>query len=112
MLGTTNVQSVRTFLFNLHKAQNKLKGDFIMEKEQLEMYRHSMAHILAKALKEIYGEKLKLTIGPAIDTGFYYDVDCDKAITPEDFDAIQNKMKEIIKRQEDFVRKEVSKKRR
>ena len=81
-----------------------------MEKEQLEMYRHSMAHILAKALKEIYGEKLKLTIGPAIDTGFYYDVDCDKAITPEDFDAIQNKMKEIIARQEDFVRKEVSKK--
>ena len=81
-----------------------------MEKEQLEMYRHSMAHILAKALKEIYGEKLKLTIGPAIDTGFYYDVDCEQAITPNDFEAIQNKMKEIIKRQEDFVRKEVSKK--
>ena len=81
-----------------------------MEKEQLEMYRHSMAHILAKALKEIYGAKLKLTIGPAIDTGFYYDVDCEKAITPEDFEVIQNKMKEIIKRQEDFVRKEISKK--
>ena len=80
-----------------------------MEKEQLEMYRHSMAHILAKALKEIFGDKIKLTIGPAIETGFYYDVDCEQPITPESFENIQNKMKEIIKRQEDFKRIEVSK---
>ena len=80
-----------------------------MEKEKLEMYRHSMAHILAKALKEMYGEKLQLTIGPAIETGFYYDVDSEQSIKPEDFGAIENKMKEIIKRQENFVRKEVSK---
>ena len=81
-----------------------------MEKEQLDMYRHSMAHILAKALQELYGKKLKLTIGPSIENGFYYDIDFDKSITPDDFALIESKMKEIIKRQEDFVRKEVSKK--
>ena len=57
-----------------------------MEKEKLEMFRHSMAHILAKALKEIYGENLKLTIGPSIDNGFYYDVDFVNSIVPEDFE--------------------------
>ena len=80
-----------------------------MEKEELEMRRHSMAHILAKALKEIYGDGLKLTIGPAIDNGFYYDVDFESSISPDDFEKIENKMKEIIKRQEDFTRKEISK---
>ena len=77
--------------------------------EQLTLYRHSMAHVLAKALKELYGEELKLTIGPAIDNGFYYDVDLDKSIVPEDFKAIEKKMDEILRRNEDFVRKEVSK---
>lgn len=81
-----------------------------MEKEKLEMFRHSMAHILAKALKEIYGENLKLTIGPSVDNGFYYDIDFENSIVPEDFENIENKMKEIIKRNEDFIRKEVSKK--
>lgn len=68
-----------------------------------------MAHILAKALQEIYGNGLKLTIGPAISTGFYYDVDFEKSILPDDFEKIQEKMKQIIGRQEDFVRKEISK---
>ena len=77
--------------------------------EKLQMYRHSMAHILAKALQEIYGKNLKLTIGPAITTGFYYDIDFEKSIIPEDFSKIEDKMAEIIKRQENFVRKEVSK---
>ncbi len=76
---------------------------------QLELYRHSMAHVLAKALKELYGEELKLTIGPAIDNGFYYDVDLDKSIVPEDFKAIEKKMDDILRRNEDFIRKEVSK---
>jgi len=77
--------------------------------EQLTLYRHSMAHVLAKALKELYGEELKLTIGPAIDNGFYYDVDLDKSIVPEDYKAIEKKMDEILRRNEDFIRKEVSK---
>ncbi len=85
-----------------------------MEKEELEelnkkqeMYRHSMSHILAKAVKELY-PNVKLAIGPAIDNGFYYDFDM-VSITPEDFGKIEDKMREIINKNEDFVRVEVSK---
>ena len=49
--------------------------------EKQMMYRHSMSHVLAKAVKEIYGRDTKLAIGPAIDNGFYYDFDIDKSIT-------------------------------
>ncbi len=85
-----------------------------MEKEELElfnqkqtMYRHSMSHILAKAIKQLYPD-VKLAIGPAIDNGFYYDFD-NLNISPEDFNKIEEKMKEIIAKNEDFVRVEVSK---
>ena len=76
--------------------------------EKLQMQRHSMAHVLAKALVELY-PNLKLTIGPAIEDGFYYDIDMEKSIVPEDFKSIEDKMNEIIKRDENFVRKEISK---
>lgn len=81
------------------------------EKEEKQtMYRHSMSHVLAKAIKELYGkENVKLAIGPAIDNGFYYDFDINKSITDSDFEAIEAKMKEIIERNEDFRREEVSK---
>ncbi len=75
--------------------------------EKLHMARHSLAHILAKALMELY-PNTKLTIGPAIDDGFYYDVDTDEMLTPDHFDAIEKKMKEIINKGEKFERKEVS----
>ncbi len=78
------------------------------ENEKQEMMRHSMAHILAKAIMQMY-PKTKLTIGPAIEDGFYYDVDSDHTFVPEDFEEIQNKMTEIINKNEDFVRKEISK---
>lgn len=76
--------------------------------EKLHMYRHSMAHVLAKALTQIWPD-VKLTIGPAIDNGFYYDIDLNHSITPEDFKQIEEKMNAIIKNNEDFVRQEVSK---
>ena len=69
--------------------------------------RHSLAHILAKALMLLY-PNTKLTIGPAIDDGFYYDIDLDKNLTPEDFPVIEKKMKEIINKGEDFKRVVVS----
>ena len=80
-----------------------------MNDDKLHMYRHSMAHVLAKALTKLYPD-VQLTIGPAIDNGFYYDIDLNKSIVPEDYEAIEKKMDEIIKNNEDFVRKEVSKK--
>lgn len=80
-----------------------------LEKQQKqEMYRHSMSHILAKAIKSIWGD-VKLAIGPAIDNGFYYDIDMEQSIKPEDFGKIEDKMREIICNNEDFVRFELSK---
>ena len=82
-----------------------------MEKEEfLQVYRHSLAHILAKAVIEIYGkENVQYAIGPQIDDGAYYDFVINKSISPDDFKTIEDKMREIIKRREDWTRKEVSK---
>lgn len=81
--------------------------EIIEKDEKLHRARHSLAHILAKALMELY-PSTKLTIGPAIEDGFYYDVDLDEQLTPDHFPAIEKKMKEIINKGEPFVRKEVS----
>ncbi len=79
------------------------------EKEiKQQMYRHSMSHVMAKAVGKIY-KNVKFAIGPAIDDGFYYDFDTEDSIKPEDFDKIEEAMKEILAANEDFVRKEVSK---
>ena len=83
-----------------------------MEKEQfLEVYRHSLAHILAKAVIEIYGKEVQYAIGPQIADGFYYDFTFPEgvSITTEDFPKIEEKMHEIIKRREDWKREEISK---
>ena len=81
-----------------------------MEKEKfLEIYRHSLAHILAKAVIEIYGkENVQYAIGPQISDGFYYDFVLPKNVTKDDFPTIEDKMREIIKRREDWTCKEVT----
>ncbi len=66
------------------------------DKEGLEVYRHTCAHVLAQALKTVY-PTCKLAIGPVIENGFYYDVDFKTPITPEDFSKIEAEMKKIIK---------------
>ena len=76
--------------------------------EELEKARHSLAHVLAKAIVELYPQT-KLTIGPAIKDGFYYDIDLDYALTPDDFKAIEKKMQEIVNKGEEFKREVVSK---
>lgn len=79
-----------------------------MEQEQLEISRHSMAHVLAKAVMQLYPQT-KLTIGPAIDNGFYYDIDLNKNLSPSDYADIEKKMKEILNKGEEFRREVVSK---
>jgi threonyl-tRNA synthetase len=70
---------------------------------------HSSAHLLAEALEALY-PGVKLGIGPAIESGFYYDVDFgDKPITPEELPKIEAKMQELANKKSEFVRKEVSK---
>ncbi len=64
--------------------------------EGKQVFRHTASHILAQAVKRLYPET-KLTIGPAIDNGFYYDVDSDVSITPEVLAALEAEMKKIVK---------------
>ena len=68
----------------------------LKDKEGLEVYRHTCAHVLAQALKTIY-PTCKLAIGPVIDNGYYYDVDFKTPITMEDFAKVEAEMKKIIK---------------
>ncbi|SFK79206.1 threonyl-tRNA synthetase [Lachnospiraceae bacterium KH1T2] len=80
-----------------------------MKEEFLDRYRHSLAHILAKAVIEIFGkENVQYSIGPQIDDGCYYDFVLPRAITEDDYKTIEDKMNEIIKRREDWTVKEVS----
>ena len=76
--------------------------------ENIETKRHSCSHILAAAVQELF-PGTKLGIGPAIENGFYYDFLSDHKFTPEDLKTIEDKMKQIIKSKQPFVRKEVSK---
>lgn len=77
-------------------------------KKEINVKRHTMAHVLAGAIKQLYGN-VQFGIGPAIDTGFYYDFDMDKTISPEDFDKIEQKMHEIINQNLDMTKEVVSK---
>ncbi len=80
-----------------------------MDKEFfLANYRHSMAHVLAKAVVELWGKDVQYAIGPQVDDGFYYDFKLDHNISKDDYAAIENKMHEILKRKETWTRKEVS----
>ena len=77
----------------------------------LAVYRHSMSHILAKAVIEIFGkENVQYAIGPQIADGFYYDFILPRPVNKDDFAVIESKMREILKRKEDWTRKEVSRK--
>ena len=75
--------------------------------EALEIIRHSTSHLMAQAVKSIFPQA-KVTIGPAIDTGFYYDFDVDHPFTPEDLEKIEKKMGELAKSAEPIVRQEMS----
>ncbi len=75
------------------------------EAPALELIRHDLAHIMARAVQEIWPD-VKVTIGPVIENGWYYDFDRAEPFTPEDLGAIEKKMKEIINKR-DEVRTEV-----
>ncbi len=77
--------------------------------EALEILRHSSAHLMAQAVKSLYGDDVQVTIGPSIDTGFYYDFFSDKkTFAPEDFEAIEKKMAELSKADLQITREEMS----
>lgn len=77
-------------------------------KEGLEIYRHSTAHIMAQAIKRIYGEKgVQLGIGPVIEDGFYYDIDIETPLSTDDLVAIEQEMARIIQENHPIVRRVV-----
>ncbi|MBZ5750198.1 MULTISPECIES: threonine--tRNA ligase [Metabacillus] len=77
--------------------------------EALEIMRHSTAHLMAQAIKRLYKDQsIQLGIGPVIENGFYYDIDMEQAITPEDLPEIEKEMKKIINENLAIVRTEVS----
>jgi threonyl-tRNA synthetase len=77
------------------------------QSEQLQNKRHSLAHLLAAAIMELYPDA-KRTIGPAIDNGFYYDFDFAKPISDADLEKIENKMREILPTWDTFSRSELT----
>ncbi len=76
--------------------------------EGKEVFWHSSAHIMAAAVKRLFPEA-KVTIGPPIETGFYYDFDFDRGFTPEDLERIEGEMKKIVEENVPFERMEVTK---
>ena len=75
---------------------DKLEIITLKDKEGMEVYRHTCAHVLAQAIKNIY-PTCNLAIGPVIDNGFYYDIDFNTPISQEDFKKIEVEMQKIIK---------------
>lgn len=80
----------------------------LKSEEGLEILRHSTAHAMAQAVRELYGDGVKVAIGPAIEDGFYYDFDRDTPFTPDDFEAIEAKMADIAKSRQPVERLEMS----
>jgi threonyl-tRNA synthetase len=75
--------------------------------EALEILRHSSAHLMAQAIKRLYKD-VNLGVGPVIEGGFYYDIDMEHSLSPEDLPEIEKEMKKIINENIEIVRKEVS----
>ncbi|EXX92567.1 hypothetical protein BG52_00005, partial [Paenibacillus darwinianus] len=75
----------------------------------LEVYRHSTAHLMAQAIKRLYGDRsVKLGIGPVIEDGFYYDIDMEVSLTPEELEKIEQEMERIVKEDLPIRRRVVS----
>ena len=77
------------------------------DEDGLEIIRHSCAHLLGHAMKQLFPD-VKMAIGPTIENGFYYDVDLDRSLTQEDIDAIEKRMLELAKTNYDVVKKRVT----
>src|ERR671930_2017667 len=74
--------------------------------EKLDTKRHSLAHIMAASIQEMFPEA-KFGVGPVIEDGFFYDVQLDRPLTPEDLQAIEKRMREKVKQNLAFERSEL-----
>ncbi len=92
---------------DLITEDSKLEIITAKEEDGLEIIRHSCAHLLGHAIKQLF-PNVKMAIGPTIDKGFYYDVDLDRSLTQEDLEALEKRMLELAKTNYDVVKKVVS----
>jgi threonyl-tRNA synthetase len=126
--GTTVQEALKNLLSNKQRKQTvaariegaivdfttPLRGDCILTPIQLDdpsaldILRHSTAHIMALAVREIFGHDVKIAIGPSIDNGFYYDFLRPEPFSPEDFTAIEAKMEELVRLALPFKRTEMT----
>jgi threonyl-tRNA synthetase len=104
-----NLVDLSAKLDSLDQEKVELYPVLVSSDDGLDILRHSTAHLMAKAVVDLYGPNLKVAIGPAIEDGFYYDFDRKAPFTPEDFESIEAKMEEIVKSGIPFERKVVSK---
>ena len=89
---------VKDLRYNIEEENAEVEiCTFDNSEEGKKAYWHTTSHIMAQAIKRIYGKDIKLAIGPAIDDGFYYDFDVKENISSEDFEKIEAEMKKIIK---------------
>ncbi|HRY83978.1 MAG TPA: TGS domain-containing protein, partial [Candidatus Cloacimonadota bacterium] len=95
-------------LDHLIEADSKLVLHTFKTEPGQEVYWHSTAHLMAQAVKQLYPE-VKVTIGPAIEFGFYYDFDRDTPFTDDELIKIEDRMKELIKANHSYSRRELSK---
>ncbi len=77
------------------------------DEDGLEIIRHSCAHLLGHAIKQLFPD-VKMAIGPTIDSGFYYDIDLEQKLTDEDIARLEARMLELAKTEYDVVKKKVS----
>ena len=88
------------------KDGDKLKIITPKNEESLEVIRHTAAHVMAEAVQELWPD-VKVTIGPVIDNGFYYDFDSPRAFSPEDLEKIEKKMQQVLARGDEVIRSEM-----
>ena len=89
------------------KESDQVEIITVDSEEGIEIIRHSTAHVMAQAVKRIYGN-VKLAIGPTVKNGFYYDFDLDTPLTHGDIEKIEEEMNKIINEDLKFKRKDVS----
>lgn len=92
---------------DLIKSDAQLAIITIKDAEGLEIMRHSCAHLLGHAIKQLWPDT-KMAIGPVIDNGFYYDVDIERTLTQEDLDLLEKRMHALADKDYDVIKKKVS----
>ena len=102
-----NANGEKRDLFTLVDTETELEPISLDSEKGQEILRHSISHVMAMAVKELF-PGVKVTIGPAIANGFYYDFDYERPFKEDDLPKIEEKMKEIIKADYPFTRRDVT----